>query len=90
MKIQHDARSVPRERSSLPAQIRMRGSAPVKCVVRNFSYAGASLELPEAEALTDRFDLEIPLKQTSYQVSLIWRKGDVCGVQFLRKLAVAW
>ena len=90
MKIQHDARSVPRERSSLPGRIRMRGSAPVKCVVRNFSYAGASLELPEAEALTDRFDLEIPLKQTSYQVSLIWRKGDVCGVQFLRKLAFAW
>ena len=90
MKLSREARSLPRERTCLQAQIRMRGSAPVKCVVRNFSYAGASLELPETEALTEQFDLEIPLKQTSYQVSLIWRKGDVCGVQFLRKLSHAW
>jgi hypothetical protein len=90
MKIVHEARSVSREYTSLPAQIRMKGAAPVKCVVRNFSYAGASLELPQTEALADRFDLEIPLKRTSYQVSLIWRQGDVCGVQFLRKLASKW
>ncbi len=87
MKYTPEARAVPREHVCLPARItRAHGSPAIPCVIRNFSSAGANLILQGTEILPNEFDLQIPLKNTSYRVALIWRNEDGCGVRFLRKL----
>jgi hypothetical protein len=87
MKYTPEARALPREHVCLPARItRNNGFPTLACVIRNFSSAGANLILAANEFLPDEFDLQIPLKDTSYRVALIWRNEDGCGVKFLRKL----
>jgi PilZ domain len=88
MKYTPDARAEPREHVCLPARITSNnGFTVIGCVIRNFSTAGANLVLANKdEELPEEFDLQIPLRATSYRVALIWRNDDTCGVRFLRKL----
>ncbi len=87
MKIIQDARRVPREDTLLKARITFNsGFTVVPCLVRNFSRAGANLVLPGNEALPQEFELHIPTKQSHFQVSLVWRKDETCGVEFLRSV----
>jgi hypothetical protein len=56
-------------------------------MIQNFSTSGANLVLSRKdEDLPEEFDLQIPLKATSYRVALIWRNEETCGVGFIRKL----
>jgi hypothetical protein len=87
MKYTPEARAVPREHVSLPARITSNnGFTAIPCVIRNFSIAGANLELAADQALPDEFDLQIPMRATSYRVAIVWRSEENCGVRFLRKL----
>jgi hypothetical protein len=86
MKYTPDARALPREHVCLSARIaRNNGSPSLACVIRNFSTAGANLILGADEYLPAEFDLQIPLRNTTYRVALIWRNEEGCGVKFLRK-----
>jgi PilZ domain len=87
MKIIQDARRVPRERTFLKARITYNGGfTSIPCYVKNFSKVGANLVLPGNEPLPREFDLHIPTKESHYQVTLIWRNEDTCGVEFLRSM----
>jgi hypothetical protein len=87
MKIIQDARRVPRERTFLKARITYNGGfTSIACFVKNFSKDGANLVLPGNEPLPREFDLHIPTKESHYQVALIWRNEDTCGVEFLRSM----
>jgi hypothetical protein len=87
MKYIPDARAEPREHVCLPARITSNnGFTAIACTIRNFSTSGANLVLSGTEDLPDEFDLQIPLRATSYRVALVWRTEDTCGVRFIRKL----
>ncbi len=87
MKIIRDARAFPRENSQLRARITFnKGFTSINCLVRNFSRAGANLILPGNEPLPREFELHMPSMHSSYQVALVWRDEDSCGVEFLRSL----
>lgn len=87
MKIIQDARRVPRENTFLKARITYNGGfTSVPCLVRNFSKAGANLVLPGNEPLPQEFELHIPTRQSHYQVTLVWRNEETCGVEFLRSM----
>jgi hypothetical protein len=86
MRIVHDARLLSRETAHLQGQITFKDAFPIDCLVRNFSYIGASLVLPGQADLPDEFDLHIPKRTSRYRVALVWRDEQFCGVRFLRKL----
>jgi hypothetical protein len=87
MKYSPEARAIPREHVCLPARITTNhGLTAIPCVIRNFSIAGANLTDIGSGVLPDEFDLQIPLRATSYRVAVVWRREDSCGVRFIRKL----
>ncbi|CAO4174248.1 PilZ domain-containing protein [Methylorubrum populi] len=72
-----------RKRSFLKGRIHFnKGASSMDCLVRDFSDAGARLELSETRTLPESFDLYIPQKETTLRATLRWlREGDV-GVAF--------
>jgi hypothetical protein len=83
-----DLRSASRVRSLLGARIVFNNRfSTVDCVVRDISASGAKLLVTGANMLPEEFELEIPQKGRKHRVRLVWRRGDVCGVQFLESAA---
>ena len=68
-----------RKRSFLKGRIHFnKGASSMDCLVRDFSDAGARLELSETRTLPESFDLYIPQKETTLRATLRWlREGDV-------------
>jgi hypothetical protein len=52
------------------------------CVVRNFSEAGAALDVPYALAIPHEFKLIMGSDQVSRDCRVIWRKDNRIGVAF--------
>ncbi len=79
-----EERRIPRERTFLPARISFgeNGVLSTQCTVTQLSAGGARLTVPASTTLPDRFDLSIPQRNLATRVRLVWRKGDLAGVQF--------
>jgi hypothetical protein len=56
--------------------------ATMDCVVRDLSDGGARLQIGHHVAVPDRFDLYVPLKETTYRVQVRWRRNEEVGVMF--------
>jgi hypothetical protein len=52
------------------------------CVVRDLSDGGARLQIGQHAAVPDRFELYVPLKETTYRVHVRWRRNEEIGVLF--------
>ncbi|MEH3116316.1 MAG: PilZ domain-containing protein [Methylorubrum populi] len=72
-----------RKRTFLKGRILFnKGASSMDCLVRDFSEAGARLELSQTNALPDAFDLYIPQKEATLRSNLRWRRDDAVGVAF--------
>ena len=63
------------------AEINERGST-MDCVVRNFSEAGACVEIDETARLPEKLSLSIPRKGRSFLAHMIWRQANRVGLAF--------
>ncbi|KIZ36464.1 MULTISPECIES: PilZ domain-containing protein [Rhodopseudomonas] len=52
------------------------------CIVRNFSPAGARVELSASAMLPDEVDFTIPCKGQAFLARMIWRRQDDAGFEF--------
>jgi hypothetical protein len=68
----------------LPARIAFgeNGALSTQCTVTQLSSTGARLNVPASTTLPDRFELSVPQRNLATRVRLVWRKGDLAGVQF--------
>ncbi len=79
-----EARKSERVRSLLSARIIFgNNSSTLDCVVKNFSSAGARLQISDTLALPTEFDLFIPHRGRSYRARIIWRGEDLLGAEFI-------
>lgn len=60
------------------------GSAPIDCIVTDFSAAGARMEFPEDIEPPTAFDLFIPSRGDTRPAVIRWRTPDAIGVEFLQ------
>ena len=58
------------------------GDLSVCCVLRNFSDAGAALDVSPHNLVPDRFTLIVVRKKKIFACTVIWRKGARIGVSF--------
>jgi hypothetical protein len=77
-----DRRENLRHRALKEAQIVIKGSSTIDCVVRNMSAAGARLGLRSTIDVPDQFDLLIVREDLLHPCQKIWRTGDTLGVNF--------
>jgi hypothetical protein len=79
-----EERGAPRERTFLPARISFgeNGLLSTHCTVTQLSASGARLSVPASTTLPDRFELSVPQRSLATRVRLVWRRGDLAGVQF--------
>jgi len=60
------------------------GLAPaVECIIRNISDTGAGIEVKNAAAIPDAFQLLIKPELVKRHCRVIWRKHDWIGAQFV-------
>jgi hypothetical protein len=59
--------------------------AAVSCLVRDISEGGAQLVMTGADGLPSEIQLDIPRINLATRAKVMWRNGDVCGVQFVRE-----
>jgi CheY-like chemotaxis protein len=79
-----DLRAAPRVRSFIGARLVFdRQFAPMDCVVRDISATGARLILAGDDPIPEVFELQIPQRGQRMRARLVWRRGTICGVQFL-------
>ncbi len=74
-------RKHPRWRTLKGGQIVWATGGPVKCIIRNLSEGGASLEV-HGPIPHDTFDLIFDSDNSRYQCKVIWRQPPRIGVQF--------
>ena len=79
-----EERGAPRERTFLPARISFgeNGLLSTQCTVTQLSASGARLNVPASTTLPDRFELSVPQRSLATRVRLVWRKGNLAGVEF--------
>jgi hypothetical protein len=75
-----DRRGAPRLRTLKGAQIIWPTAAPVKCLVRNLSTTGATLEL--LNPVPGTFELVFDGDQSRRSCSVVWRRETRIGVRF--------
>lgn len=76
----------PRKRLGQPAWITLDGGfAARQCVVQDISSAGAKIVLEGANALPATLRLAFARDaRTGHQCQVIWRRGNLAGVKFVR------
>ena len=74
-------RSVIRDRVLKAGTIEF-GGGSVNCMVRNFSYAGAALDVANPVAIPDHFTLILPVDGQQKACHVVWRKHKRIGVAF--------
>jgi hypothetical protein len=85
-----ELRKADRVRSLLSAHVIFnKGASTFDCVVKNISTIGARLEIGDAIALPNEFDLSIPHKQRTYSARIAWRGDGIVGVEFIGETARA-
>ena len=61
-------------------------NAPVDCVIRDISDAGAKLRVSHAAVpVGSLFDLDIPSRGERRRCQLVWRNRDMLGVKFVSR-----
>jgi hypothetical protein len=61
-------------------------NAPVDCVIRDISDAGAKLRVSHAAVpVGSLFDLDIPSRGERRRCHLVWRDRDTLGVEFVSR-----
>jgi PilZ domain len=76
----------PRKRLGQPAWITLDGGfAARQCVVQDISSAGAKIVLEGANALPATLRLAFARDaRTGHQCQVVWRRGNLAGVKFVR------
>jgi hypothetical protein len=79
-----DMRSSNRIRTYLGGRVTISARvAAVGCLVRDISEGGAQLVMTGADDLPSEIELAIPRINLATRARVVWRNGDVCGVQFI-------
>ena len=78
---EEEHRALPRRRQLKGGRITFGGGA-IDCTVRNFSKAGAALDVTTPVGIPDRFTLVIEADQRHLPCRVIWRKEKRIGVRF--------
>lgn len=79
-----EPRAAPRERLFVAARLSYaHGAISMACTVTQFSASGARINLAEAAALPETFDISIPQRDFTCRARLIWRDGGKAGIEFL-------
>jgi PilZ domain len=76
-----EKRKTPRRRVLKGGRIEFGGGA-IECTVRNFSEAGAALDVPSLVGIPEQFSLAIPTGNIRRLCVVIWRKEKRIGVAF--------
>ncbi len=76
----------PRKRLGQPAWITLDGGfAARQCVVQDISSAGAKIELDGAQSLPATLRLAFARDaRTGHNCQVVWRRGNMAGVKFVR------
>jgi hypothetical protein len=75
-----------RTRSFKAAKIKLpKGAAVIDCVVKNFSAAGACLDVASPVGIPEAFDLFFEADHTSMPCRVVWRKAHRIGIRFQPK-----
>jgi hypothetical protein len=71
-----------RRRQILDTALIRSGDMSMSCVLRNWSEAGATLDVGVQAEIPDRFTLILVSKKKIYSCTMVWRKGGRIGVSF--------
>jgi hypothetical protein len=74
-------RTAPRHRVLKAGTIEFGGTA-INCMVRNFSNAGAALDVTSLFGIPDHFTLVLPADGHHLPCHVVWRKDKRIGVAF--------
>ena len=77
-----ERRRIQRHRTLKAGNIVFNRAAGINCRVRNFSPAGACLEVDSQRGIPDDFELLIEHDHFRQPCHVIWRMGDRLGVEF--------
>lgn len=58
---------------------------PSDCVIRDMSETGALIEIKQSDVIPEKFFLLGSRTQSAFEAELIWRKGNLAGLRFLRE-----
>jgi hypothetical protein len=79
----HPPRIAPRQRTFRGLEIDFgAGGRRIACTARDWSVAGAQVELPAGQALPPRFRLVDPRSGEQHEARLVWRRGNIAGLAF--------
>jgi len=76
-----ETRRARRFRVVKPAVIEQRGDK-LPCTIRDMSLTGASLEISQAGAMPETFNLILPEDGLELRCHVVWRRGFRLGVTF--------
>ena len=57
------------------------GREPIACVILDYSVTGMRIEVAESQALPER--LQVLIGNLSHNGRVVWRKGNIAGVDFV-------
>ena len=58
------------------------GSIVIDCTIRNISETGALLKVPATVAIPAQFEFRETMGGSGRRVAVVWRRGDLLGIQF--------
>ena len=61
------------------------GSHSFDCVIRDISESGAKIEIKQSDIVPKRLFLLGSRTPTAFEAELVWRKGNLAGLRFLRE-----
>lgn len=59
------------------------GAFSVDCTIRSWSDTGARLQVPTTVTIPDRFELVDTQSRLRREATVVWRRADQIGVQFI-------
>ncbi len=82
-RVENEARRALRLRTFKGGSIVFGLEAPIQCIIRNMSQAGAGLELEAPSMVPDDFNLIIKPECVTRKCRAVWRSDDRIGAQFV-------
>jgi len=55
------------------------------CMIRDISETGALIEIKQSEVVPEKFFLLGSRTESAFEAELVWRKGNLAGLRFLRE-----
>jgi len=79
----NERRALPRHKTFIRGRIYFNNRlSSMDCIVRDLAENGSRLEVSEAVALPDAFELYLPNKDEYFHARVEWRKGDSVGISW--------